>query len=72
VQAEEIVAALYGLGEPWRSRFLTLTAQLATGGAWNGRGEPAPEDLEGWLRADLRLRWQVTLLLRAWRRPEER
>jgi len=60
-----VVDALLALDEPWRSRFLHLVANTATGWTWNGRGEPTREELEAWLK-DLGLRLEVTALLRAW------
>jgi len=64
---ERVVAAIYGLDEPWRSQFVELVANLATGGKWNGR-EPRPEELEGWLRDRPCLRRNVESLLRMWSR----
>lgn len=68
-RARELTERMFALREPWRGRFLELTANLATGGAWNGRGEPIREDVEAWLRGDLRLYRRVRLLLSAWKRP---
>jgi len=64
---ERLVDALYSLGEPWRSRFLDLVANRATGGAWRGR-QPAREDLLIWFGTDLRLYREVALLLQTWTR----
>ena len=63
--AKEVADALLALDEPWRSRFLHVVANMATGWSWNGRGEPTREELEEWLD-DLELRLQVTYMLRAW------
>ncbi len=65
VTTSEVVEALYALEEPWRSRFLHLVANKATGWRWDGRGEPTREELEEWL-TDLRLRRWTAALLRAW------
>ena len=61
----KVADALLALDEPWRSRFLHLVANEATGWRWNGRGEPTREELERWLE-DLKLRLRVVSLLRAW------
>jgi hypothetical protein len=69
MQAEELAHTILDLDEPWRSRFLSLVASLATGGNWNGVEEPGQETLARWLRMDLDLRRRMTLMVSAWRRP---
>lgn len=64
---EGLVDDLYSLSEPWRSRFLQLVAERATGRTWNGR-RPTREELAIWLGTDLGLYREVLLLLRAWKR----
>lgn len=65
MNTEEVADALLALDEPWRSRFLKLTANIATGWSWNGRGEPTREELEEWLE-NPGLRRRVTELLQTW------
>lgn len=65
---ESITEAMFALEEPWRGRFLALLANQATGGAWNGQ-RPERKEVMTWLRDDLDLYREVTLLLNAWRRP---
>ena len=69
MQAEELAHTILDLDEPWRGRFLSLVASLATGGNWNGVEEPGQETLIRWLRMDLDLRRRMTLMVSAWRRP---
>ena len=64
------VDGILALDEPWRGRFLNVIANLATGGAWNGNGEPAREDLLIWLRTNRALRVQTVQMYSTWRRPE--
>ncbi len=70
---EGLVDDLLSLSEPWRSRFLRLVAERATGGAWNG-DRPTRRELAAWLGTDLGLYREVSLLLRAWKRnvPDRR
>ena len=59
-----IVEAMYGLDDPWRTRFLELTAHLATG---NGNGRvPDRVEVETWLRQNRFLRRKLRSLLRTW------
>ena len=67
--AEDVADEVLALDEPWRGRFLTLVANLATGGVWDEEDVPSREVLVAWLRADLSLRFRVIQLLNAWRRP---
>ena len=69
-QIVSTVDGILALDEPWRGRFLTVIANLATGGAWNGSSEPAREDLLSWLRMNRDLRAQVVQMYTTWRRPE--
>ncbi len=64
---ERLVDDLFSLSEPWRSRFLQLVAERATGGDWNGN-RPTRQELTTWLGTDLGLYREVSLLLRAWKR----
>jgi hypothetical protein len=69
MEPQELVHAMLDLDEPWRGRFVSLTANLATGGNWNGGEEPGQKTLLRWLRMDLDLRRRMTLMVSAWRRP---
>ena len=69
--AEDVADEVLALDEPWRGRFLTVIAGLASGGRWEGEEEPSRGVLVGWLRADLTLRRQVVQLLTTWKRPGE-
>jgi len=66
---ESLVEALFSLEEPWRSRFLVLVGNWATGWSRDGR-QPGREEIAAWLQADLSLCREVRLLLDAWRKPE--
>lgn len=70
-QKDEIVEALFSLEEPWRTRFLELTAQAASSGRWNERGKPSPEQIAVWLE-EPNLRRALSHLLLIWRRDERR
>ncbi len=59
-----VLRMLYSLDEPWRSRFLILTAQLATGWQWDGR-EPEWAEVEAWL-SDCALQRSLRALLYIW------
>jgi len=65
---ESLVEALFSMDEPWKSRFLGLVANWATGGLWNGR-RPRREEVRAWLQADVGLYREVRLMVRAWRGP---
>jgi hypothetical protein len=55
---------LFSLDEPWRSRFLELVANEATGWSWEGRS-PTREEVAIWLdEGDLHQK--VTQILNAW------
>ena len=60
-----VVAALYALDEPWRSRFLVLTAKLATRWRWDGQ-VPERDEVGNWLRTQPGLRRLVAELLWVW------
>jgi hypothetical protein len=64
-QAESLAAALFSMQEPWRSRFLSLVANLATRWKWEAR-EPTPEEITVWLGANPVLYQQVKSLLYTW------
>ncbi len=63
-----VAETIFSLEEPWQSRFLTLVANHATDGAWDGR-LPAREEIAAWLEADRNLCREAKLWLNAWRRP---
>jgi hypothetical protein len=62
---ESLVDALLALDEPWRSRFLDLTANIATGWTWN-EPQPGREELVTWLTIDEDLSRKVGLLVSTW------
>jgi hypothetical protein len=62
---ESLVDALLALDEPWRSRFLDLTANIATGWTWN-EPQPGREELVTWLTIDEDLSRKVRLLVSTW------
>jgi hypothetical protein len=64
---ESLVDDLLALDEPWRTRFLGLTANLATRWTWDEQ-QPGREELIGWLRADRDLNRHVRTLVRTWGR----
>ena len=49
--ADALAKALFGLAEPWRSRFLCFLANRATRWAWNGR-LPTRQETAQWLGND--------------------
>lgn len=49
--ADSLAEALFGLAEPWRSRFLAFLADRATRWAWNGR-LPTLHETASWLGDD--------------------
>lgn len=61
----QLVEVLYGLEEPWRTRFLMLIAKLATGQQWKDH-IPNRNATEAWLAEDARLQHQVAQMLEAW------
>jgi hypothetical protein len=63
----QLVEDLYGLEEPWRTRFLMLIARLATGQQWEDQ-IPSRNVTEVWLAEDSRLQHQVAQMLEAWAR----
>jgi len=64
-EVEDLVEVLFSVEEPWRSRFLDLTANLATGWTWDGQ-QPNKARVETWLRADPDLDRKVRVMVRAW------
>jgi len=60
-----LVDEVEGLGEPWRSRFLVLIADRATGGRWD-RGVPGRVYVSRWLLENRALRWVLEELLHSW------
>jgi hypothetical protein len=69
MEPQELVQMMLELDEPWRGRFVSLAANLATGGSWNGGRMPGRRTLVRWLAHDHDLRRRMTLMLTAWRRP---
>jgi hypothetical protein len=63
-RTEKLTSALFSLEEPWRSRFLHLVANQATGWTWNGR-LPTQTEVENWL-GDWELYKHVKSQLSAW------
>ncbi|MGD1995682.1 MAG: hypothetical protein PVH62_02805 [Anaerolineae bacterium] len=62
--AESLAARLVALEEPWKSRFLGLVADWATGQDWDGR-LPTQKEVVKWL-GDWALYRRVALLLKIW------
>jgi hypothetical protein len=67
-KAELLTAALFSLEEPWRGRFLSLVANLATRWKWQAQ-EPTPEEITAWLGMNPALYQQVKSLLYTWQGP---
>jgi len=65
---ESLTDALFALDEPWRGRFLSLVAEMATSGGWDGQ-RPRWDDVVGWLSTDRVLFRQTERLLNAWHNP---
>jgi len=65
-RAGSLTETLFSLEEPWRSRFLNLLANYATGWKWNGQS-PTQEEVASWLGDNI-LHQEVTLMLTAWQR----
>jgi hypothetical protein len=65
---ESLADALYALEEPWRGRFLSLVAEMATSGGWNEK-RPRRDDIVSWLSTNHALFRQTERLLDAWRSP---
>ena len=63
-RAKSLADTLFSLEEPWRSRFLYLVANQATGWAWNGR-PPTQEEVTTWL-GDVDLYQETARLLYVW------
>ena len=64
-EVEDLVEVLFSVEEPWRTRFLGLTANLATGWTWDGQ-QPNRTRLASWLQADPDLDRKVRVMMRAW------
>jgi hypothetical protein len=64
-RAESLTETLFSLEEPWRSRFLYLIANRATGGQVCREQPPSKEEVTNWL-GNGSLQQAVTLLLKAW------
>lgn len=67
-KVESLVEQLFSLEEPWRTRFLALVRNWATG---NSQGDwiPQPQQVTSWLLEDAILCRDIAALLYAWRRP---
>ena len=63
-RAESLTNALFSLEEPWRSRFLDLVANQATGQARDG-AIPTPDEVTTWL-GDTGLYRRIMRLLYVW------
>jgi hypothetical protein len=61
---ELLTEDLFSLDEPWRSRFLELVANEATGWGWEGQ-PPTREEIAIWL-SNGELHQKVTQILNAW------
>jgi hypothetical protein len=61
----QLVENLYALDEPWRTRFLELIAQLATGRQWDNQ-TPSRNMTEAWLQGNKQLRNQIAQMLETW------
>jgi hypothetical protein len=69
MEPQQLVRMMLELDEPWRDRFVSLTANLATGGNWCGEEEPGQRTLVRWLTHNSDLRRRMTLMMTTWRRP---
>ena len=65
---ELLTENLFSLDEPWRSRFLELVANEATGWKWEGQ-PPTRQEVATWL-GDGGLHHKVTQILNAWQGAE--
>ena len=63
-RTEKLAETLFSLDEPWRSRFLHLIAEQATGWTWNGQ-LPTQAEVATWL-GDWELYKRVKLQLNVW------
>jgi hypothetical protein len=61
----QLIEEIYALEEPWRTRFLVLIAELATGRQWRDR-PPSRSTMEAWLTEHAWLQNQVSQMLEAW------
>jgi len=63
-ETDEIIDAIYAQREPWRTRFLQLTAKAVSR---NGNSRvPERVEVETWLRQSRSLRRQMAALLWMW------
>jgi hypothetical protein len=63
-RAKSLTESLFSLEEPWRSRFLSLVANQATGWKWNDQ-PPTQREVANWLENNA-LQQKVTRLLAGW------
>jgi hypothetical protein len=61
----QLVEDLYALEEPWRTRFLVLIAELATGRRWHDQ-TPSRSTTEAWLLEHAWLQKQISQMLEDW------
>jgi hypothetical protein len=61
----QLIEEIYALEEPWRTRFLVLIAELATGRRWWGQ-PPSRSTTEAWLTEYAWLQNQVSQMLESW------
>jgi len=61
-QVKGIVARVYALDDPWRTRFLETIAGLVG----KGHVDPGQDQLTQWLLEDAQLRGNVNSMLHSW------
>lgn len=63
-RAEVLAATLFSLEEPWRSRFLTLVANMSTEWTWSGQ-LPQRQEIVDWL-SDRSVYYATRSMLQSW------
>jgi hypothetical protein len=63
-RAEALATTLYSLEEPWRSRFLTLVANMSTEWTWSGH-LPQRHEIVDWL-GDRSVYYATRTMLQSW------
>jgi hypothetical protein len=61
----QLAEELDALEEPWRTRFLVLIAELATGRQWRDQ-TPSRSTTQTWLTEHVWLQRQISQMLEAW------
>jgi hypothetical protein len=61
----QLAEELDALEEPWRTRFLVLIAELATGRQWRDQ-TPSRSTTQTWLMEHVWLQRQISQMLEAW------